>query len=127
MSIPTARDLVQLRAESGLLLPDVATITDPGTVAETASGGTTIATPVSVGGIPCRLSRTGTQPVRNEFGEQLTSEADYMLTVPVGTAIKEGWTVTISGVAYTVMAVALSGSWGSATRALVGKGTTIGG
>lgn len=78
-------------------------------------------------GIACRCNSTDTQATTNEFGAHLMSAAEYMLTLPIGTSIREGWTVQVSGVAYTVTAVARGGTWGSAVRALIVRTEPIGG
>lgn len=126
MSILTAGELAQMRADAAMLMPDMVTITDPGTIIHTAGGGTDISGSSS-STVAGRLSRTGTQATRAEFGEQLTAEADYVLTVPHGTTIREGWSVTVGGITYTVTAVAKPGSWGAAVRALALESTAVGG
>lgn len=127
MSVVSAADLARMQADALLLMPDTCTIVDPGTPSTTASGGTTIATPVTYADVPCRLSRTGTQSVLSEFGAQLTSEADYLLTVQTTATVREGWAVTVNGTTYAITAVARGGSWPTATRCLVRERVAVGG
>ena len=114
------------RQAARLFMPDTVTITDPGAITVGSDGGTSIAGPSSVE-VMGRLTRTGTQAVINEFGAQIAAEADYLLYLPYGTAISEGWTVTSAGQTYTVIAVSKPSEWQLMVRAAISISTPIGG
>lgn len=114
------------RQAAQLFMPDAITITDPGTITVDSSGGTSIASPSSVS-VAGRLATTGTQAVINEFGAQIAAEADYIVFLPYGTTIREGWTITTSGNEYTVIAVAKPRTWRLTEKAAVTSSTPIGG
>lgn len=107
-------------------MPDAITITDPGTLTVESDGGTSIASPSSVE-VYGRLARSGTQAVISEFGTQIAAEADYLLMLPHGTTIAEGWTVTSAGQTYTVIAVSKPATWQLMVRAAIASVTPIGG
>lgn len=114
------------RQQAQFFMPDTVTITDPGTVTPTSDGGTEIANGgslVTVG----RLVRAGTQSVIEVFGTQVAAQADYVLYLPHGTTLQEGWSVAIGGVVFTVIAVAKAGAWQVMVRAALVISTPIGG
>lgn len=115
----TAGEVAAQRATATDHLPDLATITDPGTVTTTGSGGTTVVSPVVTGGVPCRLAKPGTQSFLLEFGEQLVADSDYIATFPTGTSIQAGWFVDVNGTRYTVLAVGKTVAWSTAVRAAI--------
>lgn len=114
------------RQAARLFMPDTITITDPGTITVESDGGTSIAGALSVT-LKGRLARTGTQAVINEFGQQISAEADYILMLPHGTTIQEGWTVAVGGQDYTVIAVSKPATWQLMVRAAITSSTPIGG
>ena len=112
-------------AESWLI--ETCTITDPGTVSNTDSGGTEITSPVAYTSVPCRRTRASTQSVRGKFSEQLTVSADYLFSTRKTQPLEVGWTVTANGVTYHVTEVAEAGTIGTIKRALIEKVSAVGG
>lgn len=123
----TAGEIAAQRATADDWLPDTATITDPGTVSITTSGGTTVASPVVTNNVPVRLARSGTQAFVIEFGEQLAADSDYLATFPAGTVVQSGWWVDVSGTRYTVQAVGKQTAWSTAVRVALKLLEVIGG
>lgn len=116
-----------LRNTQERYMPSTVTITDPGDISEDPDTGATIigdpTTTTTIG----RLSTTGTTRTIQEFGAQLAADADFVLTVPVGNSLTEGRQVTVNGTDYTIVSEAKATDWGTAVRALVVEGRTVGG
>jgi hypothetical protein len=140
MTMPTLGQLAAMRADvQAVSMPDRAAITDPGTPGTDAGGGGTISGPSTTNDIPCSLTPSGSQSAIREFGEQLTADADWMLGLPAGTAIKTGWTVVVTrdstrlatgmpaAVSLTIIEVSKPSTLGVRVRALCREGVTIGG
>lgn len=126
MSLDLSAAVHAKRQAAQLFMPDIVTITDPGTVTPTSDGGTTVTSGGSLA-VQGRLIRAGTQAFIQTFGAQVSAEADYGLYLPYGTAIQEGWTVTIGGQTFTVTAVSKPGAWQVMVRAALVSSTPIGG
>jgi hypothetical protein len=120
-------DTANLRLMVREFMPDTVTITDPGDITEDPDTGATIigspTTRTTVG----NLTSTGTAQTLQEFGGQLTADADFLLTIPSDVTLTEGHEITVNGVEYTIVAVARAGTWDATTRALVTEGRTVGG
>jgi hypothetical protein len=119
--------MTRIRTAVRRVLPDLADITDPGSVSVTASGGTTVTGPSTTSGVACRIAAANYQTARALFGEQAAAVIQFTLSLPHGTTIRPGWTVVVDGVTYSVAGVNDEGAWRSAVRAGLVRTVTVGG
>lgn len=105
-------DIAGMRETQEEALPDVATISRPTRVTDSAGGYTV--TPVTVETTTCRLSKT--RPAEVLAGNKEVTFTDWMITLPYDTDVQAGDTITINALNYQVISKA-AGSWNTALRA----------
>jgi len=114
----TLDDLAGMREVQASALPDTAVITRPTRTSDSAGGYTTVLATVAT--VNCRIAKN--RPREILAGNRELTYADWTVTLPYGTAVLAGDTITVSGQSYQVVSV-LVGSWNTAVRAYcVGAG-----
>lgn len=97
----TAGELAQARADAATLLPESCVISTPG--ARTfAEGGWSDGTPTTVT-VACRIGPLSAREA--VIGGELTTQTDAVITLPAGTSVPSGATITLNGRVYAVVGV----------------------
>ena len=107
----TADELTQMRADAAEALPGTAIIQ---TQAETSDGGggVTVAW-TAAGTVDCRIAPlTGTE---REMGDRISSDADYLITLPHNASVTTNSRIVAGGGTYSVEAIR-DRSWNVTTR-----------
>jgi head-tail adaptor len=110
--MPSAAQLARARQRFASLLPDLATIQRPVTVADGA-GGLATTWPVLVSGVPCRLSpvQGGESSAASTGGDRVADEATAIITFAAGQDITEADRIVIAGQTFDITLVRHRGQW----------------
>lgn len=115
MSLFTAAELADLRAEQAAAMPDTCTLVTVTPGADDGGGGFGAPT-TATASAACRVG----QPTGDELviASRLGQRVDVAITLPHDAAITTGGQIIAGGVTYEVLSTNAGGSWNTATRCL---------
>ncbi len=112
----SVEELTEYRADQVSAMPDVCLVSTPGASVSDGAGGFTDGTATTIT-VACRVGPPST--AEREIASRLGQETDTVVTMPYGTLIPEGATITAGGTAYQEVGVNVGQSFGTAVRVRV--------